>query len=254
MQLNYKKVGEGEPLIILHGLFGSLDNWMTLAKKLGDHFEVFVVDARNHGQSPHSNEFNYDVMADDLYEFLMDHSIIDPIILGHSMGGKTAMQFAMNYPNQLVKLIVADIAPKSYPVHHTSILDGMLSINLETINTRKGADEQLSKHIDDFSTRQFLLKNLYWAEKEKLEWRFNLLVINNTIEIIGEGLENITPFGKPTLFIRGEKSNYITKNDFEFIKEIFPKSEIKSMNSGHWVHAEKPTEFLEILISFLQTH
>ena len=251
MKLNFKKVGEGEPLVILHGLFGSLDNWMTLAKKLGEHFEVFIVDARNHGQSPHSEEFNYDVMADDLYGFLREHNIVDPIILGHSMGGKTAMQFAMNYPNQLEKLIVADIAPKSYPVHHTAILDGMLSIELDIINTRKSADEQLSKYIEDFSTRQFLLKNLYWVEKEKLAWRFNLSIINDTIEIIGEGLDNVEPFEKPTLFIRGEKSNYISKNDFESINNIFPNSEITSMNTGHWVHAENPTEFLNILSSFL---
>ncbi len=252
MQLNFKKVGEGEPLVILHGLFGSLDNWMTLAKKLGEHFEVFIVDARNHGQSPHSEEFNYDVMADDLYEFLMQHHIVDPIVLGHSMGGKTAMQFAMNYPNKLEKLIVADIAPKAYPVHHTVIIEGMLSLNFDVINTRKKADEQLSKFIDDSSTRQFLLKNLYWIEKERLAWRFNLPTIDKNIEIIGRGLENISTFEKPTLFIRGEKSNYITEKDYDPIRKIFVNAEIETLNSGQWVHAEKPTEFLQILGSFLE--
>ncbi len=251
MELNFKKVGDGEPLIILHGLFGSLDNWLTLAKKLGQHFEVYLVDARNHGQSPHSEEFNYDVMADDLYEFLMQHNIIDPIILGHSMGGKTAMQFAMNYPTRLIKLIVADIAPKPYPVHHTSIITGMRALNFNKIKTRKVADEQLSRHINDSSTRQFLLKNLYWVEKEELAWRFNLPVIDRDIEIIGQGLQNIETFEKPTLFIRGEKSNYITENDYEPIAAIFPKSSIKSLASGHWVHAEKPQEFLALLTSFL---
>ena len=251
MQLNFKKVGAGEPLVILHGLFGSLDNWMTLAKKLGEHFEVFIVDARNHGQSPHSEDFNYGVMADDLYEFLMQHQIIDPIILGHSMGGKTAMQFTMNYPNKLSKLIVADIAPKAYPIHHTAILEGLLSLDLEVINTRKGADEQLSKNIDDFSTRQFLLKNLYWIEKDKLAWRFNLSIINEKIEIIGKGLENIEVFEKPVLFIRGEKSNYIKESDFDSIKNVFPNVKIKTMNTGHWLHAENPTEFLHIVSSFI---
>ncbi|NQX97154.1 MAG: alpha/beta fold hydrolase [Flavobacteriales bacterium] len=251
MQLNFKKVGEGEPLVILHGLFGSLDNWLTLAKKLGDYFEVFIVDGRNHGQSPHSNEFNYDVMADDLYEFLMQNGIVDPIILGHSMGGKTAMQFAMNYPNKLKKLIVVDIAPKAYPVHHTEILDGMLSLDLEVINTRKEADKQLSNYISDISTRQFLLKNLHWITQGKLAWRFNLPVINNQIETIGQGLENIDPFEKSTLFIRGEKSTYITATDFKIINKIFPNSQIKTLNSGHWVHAEKPVEFLQLLNSFL---
>jgi esterase len=251
MKLNFKKIGEGEPLVILHGLFGSLHNWLTLAKKLGNHFEVYLVDARNHGQSPHSEKFNYDVMADDLYEFLMHHNIVDPIILGHSMGGKTAMQFAMNYPTRLIKLIVADIAPKPYPVHHMSIIEGMLSLNFNEITTRKTADNKLSKHINDASTRQFLLKNLYWVEKEKLAWRFNLPVIDRDIEIIGQGLQNIETFDKPTLFIRGKKSNYITENDYEPIASIFPNSSIKSIDSGHWVHAEKPQEFLDLLTSFL---
>ena len=143
MQLNFKKVGEGEPLVILHGLFGSLDNWMTLAKKLSIHFEVFIVDARNHGQSPHSDDFNYDAMADDVYEFLLQNDIVDPIILGHSMGGKTAMQFAMNYPNKLEKLIVVDIAPKAYPVHHTTIIEGMLSLNFDLINKLQFLFERL---------------------------------------------------------------------------------------------------------------
>ena len=251
MQLNFKKVGEGEPLVILHGLFGSLDNWMSLAKKLGDHFEVFIVDARNHGQSTHSEDFNYDVMADDLYEFLLQNDIVDPIILGHSMGGKTALQFAMNYPNKLEKLIVADIAPKTYTVHHTTIIEGMLSLDFDVIKTRKKADEQLSTFIGDVSTRQFLLKNLYWADKERLAWKFNLSTINKNIEVIGQGLENISTFEKPTLFVRGEKSNYITPKDYAPIKNIFPNAVINSLESGHWVHAEKPAEFLQILNSFL---
>lgn len=251
MELNFKKLGNGEPLIILHGLFGSLDNWLTLAKKLSEQFEVFLVDARNHGQSPHKETFNYDVMADDLYGFMMQHNIIDPIVLGHSMGGKTAMQFAMNYPTQLKKLIVADIAPKAYPVHHTSIINGMLSLNFDVITSRKEADAELSKHIQDPSTRQFILKNLYWVEKEKLAWRFNLNVINRDIEIIGQGIENIKPFEKPTLFVRGTKSNYITEKDYTQITTIFTNAAIKSIDSGHWVHAEKPQEFFALLSSFL---
>ncbi len=254
MKLNYKKVGEGSPLIILHGLFGSLDNWMSIAKELSPNFEVFLVDERNHGQSPHSNEFNYVVMANDLYEFVQEHNIIKPIVLGHSMGGKTAMQFAMNYPNSLSKLIVADIAPKAYPVHHRQIIDGLLSLNFEVINTRQEADAELSKHIGDLSVRQFLLKNLYWIEQGKLAWRFNLPVINDNIDMVGVDLNNVQLFSKPTLFVRGEKSNYVLDSDFENIKNIFPNSGIETIsNSGHWVHAENPTEFLEIVKSFLMS-
>lgn len=251
MELNYKKLGSGEPIIILHGLFGSLDNWMTLAKKISESFEVFIIDARNHGKSSHSKEFNYEVMADDLYAFLMNHHIIDPIILGHSMGGKTAMQFAMNYPTKLDKLIVVDIAPKSYPVHHRTIIDGMLSLNFDIIKTRNEASKELSKYIPELSVRQFLLKNLYWKEKNKLSWRFNLSVINNSIEIIGQGLNNINPFQKPTLFIGGTQSNYIIPSDYKNITDIFTNAEIKTLDCGHWIHAEKPIDFLSLLNKFL---
>lgn len=244
-------MGDGESLVILHGLFGSSDNWMTLAKKLSEQFEVFIVDTRNHGQSPHADEFNYQVMADDLYEFLITHQIVDPIILGHSMGGKTAMQFAMNYPNKLSRLIVVDIAPKAYPIHHHQIIEGLLSLNFNEIDTRKKADEQLSKTITEPSTRQFLLKNLYWKKKEQLAWRFNLEVINKNIEIVGEELQNVQSFNKPTLFIRGKHSNYILISDEQKIREIFPISTIKTLNARHWVHAEKPQEFLDLISSFL---
>jgi pimeloyl-ACP methyl ester carboxylesterase len=251
MQLNFKKVGEGDPLVILHGLFGSLDNWQSLAKKLGENFEVFIVDARNHGKSPHSDEFTYDIMANDLYEFLLHNNIVNPIILGHSMGGKTAMHFAMNYPNQLAKLIVVDIAPKAYPVHHSVILKSMLSLDFGTINTRKNADEFLSKTITDFSMRQFLLKNIYWINETTLAWRFNLPVINRDIELMGEKLNNINTFEKPTLFIRGIQSDYILESDTNSIKNIFSNAIIKSMDNGHWLHAENPNGFLQIVNSFL---
>ena len=251
MQLNYKKVGEGQPLIILHGLFGSLDNWMTLSKKLGELFEVYIVDARNHGFSPHDDEFNYEVMADDLNEFIEEHQIIDPIILGHSMGGKTAMQFAMNYPEKLSKLVVADIAPKPYPIHHDVILKGMFALDFDIISSRREADEELAKHIPDLSTRQFILKNLYWKEKGKLAWKFNLPVINNNIEMVGYELKNVSIFSKPTLFIRGTQSNYILESDFPKIKSIFANVKIKDIISGHWVHAESPQNFYAILVEFL---
>lgn len=251
MQLNFKKFGIGEPIIILHGLFGSLDNWLTIAKNLGDNFEVFIVDARNHGQSPHSDKFNYEVMANDLYEFILQNNIVNPIILGHSMGGKTAMQFAMNYPNQLSKLIVVDITPKAYPVHHAEILKGLFSINFETIKTRKDANEKLSETVSDFSIRQFLLKNLFWKDKETLAWRFNLPIINATIELFGVEIEKISKFDQPTLFIKGKNSDYILESDTVLIKNIFPTAKIISVDSGHWVHAENPTEFLQIVNSFL---
>ncbi|MBW6482096.1 MAG: alpha/beta fold hydrolase [Vicingaceae bacterium] len=253
MRLNYKKLGTGQPLIIIHGLFGSLDNWMTFAKTMSEKYEVYLVDARNHGQSPHSNVFNIQVMADDLKEFIDKHQLIDSIILGHSMGGKIAMQFAVEYSHLVSKLIIVDIAPKAYPVHHELIIEGLLSLDFNVIKTRNAADEKLIKYIPDLSVRQFLLKNLYWIEKERLAFRFNLEVIAKNIAEIGVAINsNGSQFIKPTLFIRGEKSNYILDSDREEIKSIFPKAVIGTIkNSGHWIHAEQPEAFLSMIKNFI---
>lgn len=256
MQLNFKKIGEGTPLIILHGLFGSLDNWMSIAKELGKDFEVFIVDARNHGQSPHDDVFNYPVMVDDLVEFITTHIVYEnkplPIILGHSMGGKTAMQFAVDYPHLLSKLIVVDIAPKAYPIHHDLIINSLKSLNFNEIKTRKEAEDKLAQYIFDVSTRQFLLKNLYWVAQEQLAFRFNLEAISKNINEVGSEIEFTTPFYQHTLFIRGDQSNYILDSDFEQIFTIFPNARIKTIeNSGHWVHAENPLAFLNVVKEFL---
>lgn len=252
MQLNFKKIGEGNPLIILHGLFGSLDNWMTIAKELGKDFEVYIVDARNHGQSPQDDVFNYQVMVEDLKEFIEEHQMISPIILGHSMGGKTAMQFAIDYPNLLSKLIVADIAPRAYPIHHDLIINSLKSLNFNEIKTRNEADEKLAQYIFDLSTRQFLLKNLYWATQGQLAFRFNLEVISKNIDEVGAEIKFTSPFYQHTLFIRGDQSNYILDSDFEQIFTIFPNAQVKTIeNSGHWVHAENPLAFLKVVKAFL---
>lgn len=252
MQLNFKKIGEGTPLIILHGLFGSLDNWMTIAKELGKDFEVYILDARNHGQSPHDEVFNYQVMVEDLKEFIEEHRMINPIILGHSMGGKTAMQFAVNYPYLLSKLIVVDIAPKAYPIHHDLIINSLKSLNFNEIKTRKEAEDKLVQYIFDVSTRQFLLKNLYWAAQDQLAFRFNLGAISKNIDEVGAEIEFTSPFYQHTLFIRGDHSNYILDSDFEQIFTIFPNAQIKTIeNSGHWVHAEQPFTFLSLIKAFL---
>ncbi len=256
MQLNFKKVGEGSPLIILHGLFGSLDNWMTVAKELGNYFEVYMVDARNHGQSPHSEVFNYPAMVEDLVEFVTIHIVYEnkalPVILGHSMGGKTAMQFAVDYPHLLSKLIVADIAPKAYPVHHDLIINSLKSLDFNVIKTRQAADEQLAQYIFDLPTRQFLLKNLYWAAEGQLAFRFNLEAISIHIDEVGAEIKYILPFYQQTLFIRGDKSNYILDSDWGQIEKIFPNAQLRTIeNSGHWVHAENSNEFILFLKEFL---
>ncbi|MBA3899918.1 MAG: alpha/beta fold hydrolase [Bacteroidetes bacterium] len=254
MKLNFKKSGSGKPLIILHGLFGSLDNWQTMAKTFSAHFTTYIVDLRNHGQSPRSKEWSYQAMADDLLELIESENLENLIVLGHSMGGKTAMLFAVQHPDKLSKLIVADIAPRKYVPHHQTILEALHTVDVENISSRKEAEERLSEHINDISTKQFLLKNLYWKDidAKKLDWRFNLDAISENIEKIGIAIPDDSPVKDlPTLFIKGEKSEYITISDNNLIQKIFPKAEIETIKgAGHWLHAEKPEEFFDLVMEF----
>ncbi len=250
MKLHYKKYGEGQPLIIVHGLFGTLDNWQTLGKKFAEHFEVYLVDQRNHGHSPHSEDMNYQLMADDLHELITDLDLSDVILVGHSMGGKAVMTYATQHPEYIDKMVVVDIAPKQYPLHHQQILAGLNAIDLSVINTRRAADAVLSEYISDVGVKQFLLKNLYWVEKGQLGWRINIPALTNHMEEILAATPSIR-IETPTLFIRGEKSNYITEDDYQAIYNQFLDSEIETIyNVGHWVHAENPLEFYNILLEF----
>ena len=250
MDLYFKTFGEGKPFIILHGLFGSSDNWQTHAKKLSDYFKVYTVDQRNHGRSPWSDEFNYALMADDLHQLVEKEGLEDFILLGHSMGGKTAMTYTQNHPDLVEKLIVVDMGIKSYPIHHDKIIAGLKSIDLSKISSRKEADNQLKNYIDEFAIRQFLLKNLYRKEKDELSWRINLKVLDEKIEEIVAALPSQEVL-VDTLFMRGGKSNYILEEDYEAIKKVFPISKIHTIASaGHWIHAEAPEEFIEEVIGF----
>jgi pimeloyl-ACP methyl ester carboxylesterase len=251
MKLNFKKIGKGKPLLILHGLFGSSDNWGSLGKKFAENNLVYLVDLRNHGRSPHSKEMSYDLMADDLLELIQDKNINSPIILGHSMGGKAALKFAEKYPKYLEKLIVADIGIKAYPMHHDEILKGLNSVKLHEISSRNQAQQSIQSHIENLGIQQFLLKNLYWIEKGKLAWRMNLKVIEKNI---GEILVKIKvqKNSVSTLFVRGEMSNYILEDDFQNILESFPNGAIKTIPKvGHWLHAENPTEFYKIVREYI---
>jgi pimeloyl-ACP methyl ester carboxylesterase len=253
MKLNYKKLGEGHPLIILHGLFGSLDNWMTLAKKWSEKYEVWIVDQRNHGQSPHSDDFDYQLMAEDLKDLIEEHSIEKPIVLGHSMGGKTAMEFAVNNPDSLAKLLVVDIAPVSYQVHHYDIIEALESVDLNKVQSRKDAEEHLQKKIKEFGVRQFLLKNLYRKAKNEYAWRFNLPVIKKQIVPISEWSISDKSYNGDTLFVSGEKSAYILPEYGAEIAGKFPNYELEEIaNSGHWIHAEAPDEFSKVVESFME--
>lgn len=245
MKLHTRILGEGTPVVILHGLFGSSDNWQTFGRKLSEHgCKVIMADLRNHGLSPHSDEMNFSVLADDVKELFDDENLSSAYIIGHSLGGKTAMQFAFNNPERVSGLIVVDIAPRHYAVHHRQILDSLLSVDLSSIKSRNEAEEILAKGIDEPSVVQFLMKGLYRKEKDQFAWRYNLDTINKQIENVGAAVYPSVPFDKTTLFVKGEKSNYISYEDEKEIFEHFTNVEIKTApGAGHWVHAENP-EFL----------
>ena len=251
MKLHYKSLGEGKPLIIIHGLFGMMDNWLSLGKRWANQYQVILVDMRNHGHSPRSSQFDYSSMVQDLEE-LTDDLFLDEIrIIGHSMGGKIAMKFAQAYPQLLDKLVVADIGPKFYPIHHQQILAGLKAVPLDQISSREEAKSYLSKYINEEQTIQFFLKNLYWKEKGLLDWRFHLEAIEANIENVGESMLN-GRFDKDTLFIRGENSNYIVDEDIPEILEAFPKATFATIpKAGHWLHAENPNAFFEEVNQFL---
>lgn len=254
MELFYKKMGSGHPLIIIHGLFGMLDNWLSLGKQYAEHFEVYLIDQRNHGHSPHSDEFDYWAMGDDLAQFIEDHGLEDAHILGHSMGGKSLMNFLVQNPDHKGKCIVADIGPKAYPIHHQQIIAGLASIPTTELKSRGEADKILKTHIDQIGVRQFLLKNLYWNADKKLEWRFNLPVIAREIHAIVEGIPYRNPIESDIMFVRGTASNYILDKDWPVIKEMFPKAELASIEGvGHWLHAESPENFYNITFTFLNS-
>ena len=253
MVLHSNIIGEGQPFIILHGFLGMGDNWKTLAKqfsRLG--YQVHLVDQRNHGRSFHDPEFNYEVLAADLKQYCNHHNINDMLLLGHSMGGKTAMLFAALYPELVSKLIVADISPRFYPVHHDAILEGLSSLNFEEITSRKEAEIQLSNYVKDIGTRQFLLKNIYRISPSVLGLRINLKVLKTNVYEVGEALPSNLNFQKDSLFLRGDKSEYISTQDEALIKHQFPTAVIKTIsNAGHWLHAENPVEFFDSVCAFI---
>jgi len=252
MKLNYKEFGQGEPVIILHGLFGTLDNWQTIAKQLAKDFWIFIVDQRNHGRSPHVDELDYRLMAEDLKGFMDQHWIPKAHIIGHSMGGKTAMQFAFDYPDMVDKLTVVDIGPGENKAGHDMIFDALLSLDLENIANRSDADDFLKEKIDEYGVRQFLLKNLNRKKEGGYQWKMNLQAIHQNYQNILAAVGGDNVYDGETLFIKGGNSNYIKSEEEKTILGYFPESSIKTIEgAGHWVHAEAPKELLESVLGFL---
>lgn len=251
MKLFYRELGQGQPFIILHGLMGSSDNWLTQAKLLADQYHIYMVDQRNHGQSSHSDAFDYKVLATDIKYFIHQHNLDKPIVLGHSMGGKAAMNFAIANPDLLDRLIIVDIAPKAYPIHHDNIVEGLKAIPISTLQTRNEADEILSQYISEVDVRQFLLKNLSRKAEGGFTWKINLPVIDKNLEFISADIQFPGSYNGQTLFVRGAHSKYIKDEDRSRIKDLFPNSTLITMDTGHWVQAEKPQEFVEVVRNFL---
>lgn len=264
MQLFFKKIGDHKPaLIILHGLYGASDNWMNIGKIWADYFDVYLVDLRNHGRSPHSDLHTYPAMAEDIIELMNAQQIHKAVIVGHSMGGKVAIRLAMNYPSRINGLIVIDIAPKNYSLvndeniaHHQKILEGMLSINLSLLQKREDVNSLLRTSIPEERTRQFIMKNLKRNKNQSFSWKLNLKVISEEIINITKGFsdDEIVKdlYGFPVLFVKGALSKYIEEADLERIYEIFPVAELQSIsNTGHWIHAEQPAALSEMVLEFL---
>lgn len=251
MKLFYRELGQGQPIIIMHGIFGSSDNWLTQARILSEDYRVISLDLRNHGQSPHDNRFDYTSMANDLKLFIEEHQLANPIVIGHSMGGKVAMNFAVAHQDLLDKLIVVDISPRPYNLEHYVIIDGLKAIPIEKIQSRTEAEAALTPYVAEPEVRQFLLKNLQRKGEGGFTWKINLPVIDKNLSNIGLDLQYEGKFEKPTLFIRGGRSKYVRDEDWQHIKEIFPRAELETLDTGHWVQAEKPKEFVEVVSKWL---
>lgn len=252
MKLFHRESGQGQPLLLLHGIFGSSDNWFTQAKLLAENYHTYSLDMRNHGQSPHNDVFDYPAMTADVLEFLEANDIRDPVLIGHSMGGKVAMNFAIAHPDKVQKLIVVDIAPKEYNMTHDVILDGLKAIPIDKITSRNEADEALAAFVSEPDVRQFLLKNLQRRPEGGFKWKLNLPAIAANSDKIGLDLHFDGKFDKPTLFVRGARSGYVKDEDFDRIREVFPAAQMETMDAGHWVPAEKPKEFVELVEKWLK--
>tara|TARA_Y100000994_G_scaffold202380_1_gene173338 strand:- start:229 stop:1002 length:774 start_codon:yes stop_codon:yes gene_type:complete len=256
MKLHFQNYStSGEPLFILHGLFGSLSNWNWHSKQFSEHFSVYGVDLRNHGESPHDDTLNYDVMAQDVVQLFDDLGVKSASVIGHSMGGKVAMELALRWPDYINKLIVVDIAPVSYPDRgdgHLDVIEGMKALELSTVESRREAESRLEGYIADQVTRKFILTNLVSGKSDGFRWRINLQSIEHNYAALRNKPSGSGVFRKPVLFLKGALSNYIKKDyQLETLK-LFPNARVKSiMGAGHWLHAEKPQVFQKIAKDFL---
>ncbi len=253
MKLYFKKYGKGPSIVILHGFLGTSDNWITITRRLQDRFTVYLVDQRNHGRSFSNKVHTLEVMADDLHELVVDQGMRDPVLIGHSMGGKVVMCYAKRYRDEFDKLVIVDIAPKQYPPHHQELFDALNSIDLKDLQSRTEAEEQIKPMVPDDAIRLFLLKNLD-RTREGYRWKANLPVLEKNQLKVGEEVTGSDLSLKPVYFIRGSDSEYVLREDRGAIKRLFPNAKIMTIkNSGHWPHAQQPESFYNTLKVLLET-
>ncbi len=254
ISLHFKEYGQGEPLLILHGFMGSLDNWHSLATQFGAKCHVYTLDQRNHGKSPHREFHSIPLMVADLKQFIEENKLSKVSLIGHSMGGKVVMEFALRYPELVNKLIIVDIAPKQYQRGHDDVFEAIFAVDLNKVINRKDAENMMEPFVQDFGTRQFLMKNLDRAEDGTYKWKMNLSVLHSDYEEIIKPINSDNPFTGSTLVIKGGSSRYINAQDETDFEQLFPAYQLKSIpNVGHWVHAEAPKEFYEMVTSFLDS-
>ena len=254
IRLVSREVGQGPTLIILHGLFGSSDNWQTFAKMVSDRYRVITLDIRNHGLSPHTDDFSYELITSDIAAFVLDQGLESFYLMGHSLGGKAAAHFALQYPEKVSKLIILDIAMKAYPPHHEVYFKAMRSMDLDKITTRAEADAWLLPDIPTVAVRQFILKNLVRDGEGKFRWKFNLESLYTNYNYINVAVESTQAFPHPVLVISGEYSSYIQPKDFIEMKALFPlMHNVMIREAGHWIHADQPGRLKEVILKFLGT-
>jgi esterase len=257
MKLFFRRFGNGKPVIILHGLFGISDNWVSIGKRLAENFTVYIPDLRNHGQSPHSMLFNFPALVEDLLEFTEDNKLENIILIGHSLGGIISMHFALQHSFIIRKIVVVDISLRKYQNYddHRHIIDAMMGVDFSNVHKRSDIDKQLLNTIPSPKLRHFILKNVYWRDKDILDWRLNLTALNENLPLIFENTTEENKFSGPALFIRGGLSDYVRDEDLKEIYKKFPRAELLTIpNASHWVHADAPEEFLEIVLQFILSH
>jgi len=251
MKLHHERLGSGQPLVILHGLLGSGDNWMGLAKMWAPDFTLLVPDLRNHGRSGHAEEAGFQAMAADVIELMDEAGLSQVTVLGHSLGGKVAMQLAMGFPERVKSLIVVDIAPKAYPPAHQALLEALLAVDLSRFTTRSEVDAVLAGSIPEPAIRQWLLKSLGRNAAGTLSWKPNLPVLHKCLAELSGGFADLRQYHGPALFVAGGRSNYVQPEDTQLIQARFPQARLEVIpEAGHWVHVEVPGKLVEIVRQF----